>query len=132
MPLSFRAGVLRLNRRGILLAGPPLEKFDRSEVLSFAVRSPFEWQLRFDLDPTLTLLSSMPFRELCLFRFSFGRDRYSYCKQKGVKNKAKPRACMIGAKLVTYLLLVLPYQYLLVAYHHALEEVFGAGHLLEE
>ena len=72
--LLFLAGVLRLKRRGILLAGPPLEIFDLSDVLSFAVLSPFDWQLKLDFDPTLKLLRSIPLRELCLFRFSFGFD----------------------------------------------------------
>ena len=34
------AGVLRLKRRGILLAGPPLDTLDLSDVLSLTVFSP--------------------------------------------------------------------------------------------
>ena len=74
IPLLFLAGVLRLKRRGILLVRPPLEMFDISDAFSLTVFSPFEWQLTLDLDPTLKLLNSIPFRELCLLRFNFGRD----------------------------------------------------------
>ena len=70
-----------LNRRGILLAGPPLEYDDCSDSLSLTY-SHFDWQLKFDLEPTLTLLNNMPFRELCLFRFSFGLDFSIYCRKR--------------------------------------------------
>ena len=56
------------NSRGILLDGPPLDFVDNTDSLSVALLT-FDTQLKLDLqEPTLTLLSNMPFLELCLFR----------------------------------------------------------------